>query len=153
MRDDGWGESHTESGLDQAMSGGLPQTVGQFRFYIDDERWEWSEEVQQLHGYEPGELPNPTTEQVLAHKHPEDRAHVLGALEDTLRTRAAFSTRHRIIDIRGKLHHVVVVGAQLRDDAGRVIGTQGFTSTSVPESATTRTVSLLRSLTFRPCGR
>jgi hypothetical protein len=31
----------------QALSGGHSQTVGQFCFYIDDERWEWSDEVQQ----------------------------------------------------------------------------------------------------------
>jgi hypothetical protein len=45
-------------------------------------------------------MPNPTTEQVLAHKHAGDRNHVLDALEDT--RRAAFSTRHRLIDIAGR---------------------------------------------------
>jgi len=79
-----------------------------------------------MHGYAPGSLPNPTTAQVLSHKHPNDYAHVAGALEDTRRTGAAFSTRHRMIDTAGRTHHVVVVGAQLRDDAGAVIGTHGF---------------------------
>ena len=41
-------------------------------------------------------------------------------------TREAFSTRHRIIDVAGQVRHVVVVGDQLHDDQGGVIGTQGF---------------------------
>jgi PAS domain S-box-containing protein len=110
----------------QALSGGHSQTVGQFCFYIDDERWEWSDEVQQMHGYAPGSLPNPTTAQVLSHKHPDDYEYVAGALEDTRRTGTAFSTRHRMIDTAGRTHQVVLVGAQLHDDAGVVIGTHGF---------------------------
>ena len=97
--DDGLGDaSRVDTALDQALTGGQSQTVGQFRFYTDDERWDWSDEVQQMHGYAPGSLPNPTTPQVLSHKHPEDYAHVAGALEDTRRTGTAFSTRHRMID-------------------------------------------------------
>lgn len=127
MRDDGLGSAgRPDTELDQAMSGGRAQTVGRFRFFIDDERWEWSDEVQQIHGYQPGQLPNPTTAQVLAHKHPDDHHHIVGALEDTRRTRAAFSTRHRMLDKHGRLHRVTVVGDVMRDGAGKVIGTQGF---------------------------
>jgi hypothetical protein len=28
--------------------------VGAFRFYFGDQRWEWSEQVQRMHGYQPG---------------------------------------------------------------------------------------------------
>lgn len=108
------------------MSGGRSQTVGRFRFFFDHERWEWSPEVQQIHGYQPGSMPNPTTAQVLSHKHPDDLNHVVGALEDTRRTRAAFSTTHRMIDVQGRVHSVTLVGDQLRDEAGSVIGTHGF---------------------------
>ena len=31
-----------------------PERMGWFRFYFDDHRWEWSEQVQRLHGYRPG---------------------------------------------------------------------------------------------------
>jgi hypothetical protein len=55
--------------IEQALAGGSPQRVGWFRFYFDDERWEWSEQVQRLHGYEPGTV-MPTTELVLSHKSP-----------------------------------------------------------------------------------
>lgn len=100
--------------------------MGRFRFFTDEERWEWSDEVQLIHGYEPGEMPYPSTQQVLKHKHPDDHDHVLGALEDTRRTRAAFSTRHRMIDVRGREHRINVVGDLMRDEHGTVIGTRGF---------------------------
>jgi hypothetical protein len=30
----------------QALAGGSPQRMGAFRFYFEDERWEWSERVE-----------------------------------------------------------------------------------------------------------
>ncbi|WP_144206365.1 PAS and ANTAR domain-containing protein [Mycobacterium tilburgii] len=109
--------------VEQALAGGAPQRAGWFRFYFADQRWEWSEQVQQMHGYQPGTV-TPTTELVLSHKHPDDRGQV--AIDEILDTHQAFSTRHRIIDTGGHVHHVVVVGDQLRDDKGGVIGTHGF---------------------------
>jgi hypothetical protein len=104
---------------------GAPQRVGWFRFYFADQRWEWSDQVQRMHGYEPGTV-QPTTELVLAHKHPDDRPQVAETIDDMLQTHRAFSTRHRIIDTNGKVHHVVVVGDQLTDDCNAVIGTHGY---------------------------
>lgn len=109
----------------QALAGGSPQRMGTFRFYFEDERWEWCEQVQRLHGYEPGTV-TPTTELVLAHKHPDDRNHIAATLDDIRRTHGAFSTRHRIIDLQGNVHQVVLVANQLADAAGSVIGTEGF---------------------------
>jgi PAS domain S-box-containing protein len=102
-----------------------PQRVGAFRFYFDDERWEWSEQVQRMHGYQPGAV-TPTTELVLAHKHPEDRDQVAQTIATIRRTGQPLSSRHRIIDTSGKVRSVVVVGGELRDERGRVVGTQGF---------------------------
>src|ERR1700682_2232515 len=90
-----------ESPLEQALAGGEPQRVGWFRLYFDDERWEWSPEVQRMHGYEPGTV-KPTTRLVLSHKHPEDYEQVAATLEGG------------------------VVADRLRNDAGEVIGTHGF---------------------------
>jgi ANTAR domain/PAS fold len=111
--------------LEQALAGGSPQRVGWFRFYFDDERWEWSEQVQQMHGYEPGTV-TPTTELVLSHKHPDDYRQVAATLDEMRRTHKTFSTRHRIIDIKGSVHSMVVIGDQLYDDGGKLIGTHGF---------------------------
>jgi hypothetical protein len=109
----------------QALAGGEPQRVGWFRFYFADERWEWSPQVQRMHGYEPGAV-EPTTELVLSHKHPDDKGKVAATLDEIRRTSQAFSTRHRIVDVSGSVHHVVVVGDRLYDDGGAVIGTHGF---------------------------
>lgn len=116
---------NAESPIAHALAGGEPQRVGWFRFYFADERWEWSPQVERMHGYEPGTV-QPTTELVLSHKHPEDYGQVAATLLEIRRTSGAFSTRHRIIDTAGDVHHVVVVGDQLFDDAGAVIGTHGF---------------------------
>ena len=43
-----------DSPLEQALAGGKPQHAGWFRLYFDGEQWEWSPEVERLHGYEPG---------------------------------------------------------------------------------------------------
>jgi hypothetical protein len=37
-----------------------------------------------------------------------------------------FSSRHRIIDVSGRTHWVIVVGDRMLDDAGNVVGTAGF---------------------------
>lgn len=116
---------------------GSPQRVGWFRFYFDDERWEWSEEVQRMHGYEPGTVA-PTTELVLAHKHPDDRHEVAKTIDSMLHSRCAFSTRHRIIDTRGVVHQVVVVGDQLTDGHDVVIGTHGYYVDMTPTSDNAR---------------
>ncbi|MGZ5377754.1 MAG: PAS and ANTAR domain-containing protein [Mycobacterium sp.] len=111
--------------LQKALTGGALQLIGEYRFYFEDERWEWSAEVQQLHGYEPGTV-TPTTELVLSHKHPEDYSQVAATLNDIRRTHEPFSTRHRIVTTQGATRDVVVMGERIYDDTGDVVGTQGF---------------------------
>ncbi|TAM68071.1 MAG: ANTAR domain-containing protein [Mycobacterium sp.] len=111
--------------VERALSGGDAQPAGWFRFYFTDQRWEWSEQVQRMHGYEPGSVV-PTTDLVLSHKHPDDRGQVAATIDQIVNTRQAFSTRHRIIDTGGNVRHVAVVGDRLYDDEGYVIGTYGF---------------------------
>ena len=118
--------------VEQAFAG-APQRVGWFRFYFEDQRWEWSEQVQRMHGYEPGTV-TPTTELVLAHKHPEDRREVAKTIDEMLRSHRPFSTRHRILDTGSVVHQVVVVGDQLTDDQGAVIGTHGYYVDITPSS-------------------
>jgi hypothetical protein len=120
-----WELDGQTANVEQALAGGNAQPAGWFRFYFTDQRWEWSEQVQRMHGYEPGSV-TPTTDLVLSHKHPDDRGHVAATINQIVDTRQAFSTRHRIIDTRGIVHHVVVVGDQLFDNEGDVIGTHGF---------------------------
>jgi PAS domain S-box-containing protein len=109
-----------------------PEHVGAFRFYFDDQRWEWSEQVQRMHGYQPGAV-TPTTELVLCHKHPEDRDQIAQTIDTIRRTGQPLSSRHRIIDTSGNVRSVVVVGDQLHDERGRVVGTQGFYINTTPD--------------------
>lgn len=111
---------------EQAAEGaGRKQNAGWFRFYFDDDRWEWSPEVEILHGYEPGTV-TPSTELVLSHKHPGDREHIARLLAEIRGGHQAFSSRHRIVDAAGTIHHVIVVADTLSDADGAVVGTHGF---------------------------
>ena len=98
------------SSVERALVGGTPQRVDWYRFHYADERWEWSPEVELIHGYLPGSV-NPTTELALSHKHPEDFEHVATTLENIRRTHKPFSTRHRIVTVQGAKREVVVIGA------------------------------------------
>jgi len=115
----------SKESIRETLAAGGPQRVGWFRYYFDDDRWEWSPQVETMHGYLPGSV-TPTTEMVLTHKHPDDYRQIADTLSLIRQTRQAFSTRHRIIDVEGRLHHVVVVGDLLHDDDGAVIGTHGY---------------------------
>jgi PAS domain S-box-containing protein len=115
----------SKAGLEEAFAGGGHHRVGWFRFYFDDDRWEWSPQVEKMHGYLPGSV-TPTTEMVLAHKHPDDYRQIAHTLELIRHTRQAFSSRHRIIDVEGRVHDVAVVGDLLREDNDTVVGTHGF---------------------------
>ncbi|MGA9361457.1 MAG: PAS and ANTAR domain-containing protein [Mycobacterium sp.] len=112
------------SAVDLVIGAGEPQRVGRFKFFLDEQRWEWSDAVAGIHGYEPGTLV-PTTEVLLQHKHPDDRARVADVLDRVL-SGEPFTSRHRIIDTAGQTHWVIVVGDILRDEAGAPIGTTGF---------------------------
>ncbi|TPG28269.1 PAS and ANTAR domain-containing protein [Mycolicibacterium hodleri] len=99
--------------------------TGFFRFLLADQHWEWSPEVEQMHGYGTGEVV-PSTELVLSHEHPDDCGHLAATLEELVRTASPFSARHRIIDVRGEVREVIVVGDSVLDDDGEVMGTEGY---------------------------
>jgi PAS domain S-box-containing protein len=122
----------TNPGVGEALAAGAPERVGWFRYFFDDDRWEWSPQVQRMHGYAPGTV-TPTTALVLSHKHPADYRHISETIELIRQTREALSSRHRIRDTKGHYHDVVVVGDELVDDSGNVIGTQGFYIDVTPE--------------------
>lgn len=118
-----WGR---EQSIGPSTSGeaGRYLNVGSFRFWFVGQRWEWSDEVARMHGYEPGSV-QPTTKLLLAHKHPEDRKHVQDLLDYALQSGESFSSRHRFIDTAGVVHDAIVVADRMLDDAGVVLGTEG----------------------------
>lgn len=125
MRESGSVSPEDALALGRVIGMGKPQSVGTFQFRFADQRWVWSDEVAALHGYEPGTV-SPTTELLLSHKHPEDRAQVANTLANSIENAEPFSSRHRIIDTAGHVHHVIVVADRLVDDTDTVIGTCGY---------------------------
>lgn len=99
--------------------------VGGFRFWYVGQRWEWSDEVARMHGYEPGEV-TPTTELLLSHKHPDDRQHVQDLLDHALHSGKSLSSRHRFLDTAGRVHTVIVLADRMLDDSGAVVGSEGY---------------------------
>lgn len=120
--------------------------AGWFRFFFGGERWEWSDEVALIHGYEPGTI-TPTTALVLSHKHPEDCSTWLAHLDQVCRERRPISSRHRIVTAQGESREVVVAGQAMVDGGGAVLGTAGFyidvtrTLNAVRESAKQQAIS------------
>jgi ANTAR domain/PAS fold len=108
-----------------AGAGAASMNVGGFRFWFVGGRWEWSDEVARMHGYEPGSVV-PTTEMLLPHKHPDDRAHVQDLLDHALHSGGSFSSRHRFIDTAGNVHDAIVVADRMSDETGAVVGTAGY---------------------------
>jgi hypothetical protein len=116
---------------DRPIDDGIPieaathLNVGSFRFWFVGQRWEWSDEVARMHGYEPGSVV-PTTKLLLSHKHPDDRAHVQDLLDYALRSGESFSSRHRFVDTAGEVHDAIVVADRMLDESGAVLGTAGY---------------------------
>ncbi len=116
-------------------------SVGTFRFWFVGQRWEWSDEVALMHGYQPGSVV-PTTELLLSHKHPEDRDHVQDILDRALHSKSSFSSRHRFIDVGGNVHDAIVVADRMADETGAVVGTAGYYIDLTDTFVETRQVAL-----------
>ncbi|WP_373159587.1 PAS and ANTAR domain-containing protein [Mycobacterium marinum] len=99
--------------------------VGRFRYIARDDRWEWSDELARMHGYEPGRV-RPTADLLVAHKHPDDKAVVAELVDQVCRYGKPCSNRFRIIDTGGVVHIVVVLANPLYDGHGSLAGTAGF---------------------------
>ena len=116
-------------------------SVGAFRFWFVGQRWDWSDEVAIMHGYEPGSI-EPTTELLLSHKHPDDRSHVQDLLDRALLSQGSFSGRHRFVDTAGTVHDAIVVADRMSDETGAVVGTAGYYLDLTETFVETRQVAL-----------
>ncbi|MBY8862097.1 PAS and ANTAR domain-containing protein [Nocardia sp. CA2R105] len=99
--------------------------AGEFRFSLTEQRWEWSDELARMFGYEPGTV-EPTTELLLSHQHPDDRADIEVVFEKFMKCGEPFCGRHRIIDTDGEVHEMIVIGEYETDEDGAVVGTTGY---------------------------
>lgn len=95
-----------------------------FSYLVAEDRWEWSDEMFWLHGFERGEVV-PTTELLLAHKHPADLASVRAVFAAAVTEGRPFVCRHRIIDTRLRERVVVSFGHPQSDGRCGVVAVHG----------------------------
>ncbi|WP_129788374.1 PAS and ANTAR domain-containing protein [Promicromonospora panici] len=120
------GQPSLENRLEQALASGAKPPVGRYQLDLAAGTWEWSDEVYEMHGFEPGEIV-PTTPLILSHKHPDDRDRVDGVLRRAAETGEPFSSVHRIVDAQGRTRTLAVTGQGRRAFAtGRVTELFGY---------------------------
>lgn len=97
-----------------------PCLAGSFYLDVATGRFDWSEEVFQIHGYIPGEAV-PTIDLLMAHKHPEDREPIRRLISDLCSRGGQQAMFHRVIDSDGRERHVFTA-AEACGDSGNVTG-------------------------------
>lgn len=108
-----------------ALSGGVGEPVGWFRYHVASDTWTWSPGLFQIHGFRPDEFV-PTSAVFVAHKHPDDRSHTEEVLAEVLATGQPYCCRHRIIDARQQVRTVVTIGRGTLDPQGMVTDVHGY---------------------------
>ncbi|MGY2062540.1 PAS domain-containing protein, partial [Nocardia gipuzkoensis] len=98
--------------------------VGSFRFWYADRRWEWSDEIYRMFGYEPGTI-TPTAELLRSHRHPDDAVEIGDILLAKSVGEQPVSGHYRFLDVDGRVHDVIVVADRPRDVSGPGTGTFG----------------------------
>ncbi|MGW8565005.1 PAS and ANTAR domain-containing protein [Isoptericola sp. NPDC055881] len=124
----------TVGDIEGTLALGASHPVGRYRHDLATGRWWWSDETYRIHGFEPGDVV-PTTELILAHKHPDDRDRVSQVLHQACVTGEPFSSVHRIMDAHGDERTLAVVGEGRTDDAGAVTELVGFFTDVTPAVA------------------
>ena len=107
------------------MTTSIPRSTGTFHFSRGTGTWTWSEQVYAIYGFAPGAV-LPTTQLILAHQHPEDRAEVEQVLADAFETGTPHTLWHRIRDAHGNTRQVVMLGAGDFADDGALVGFSGI---------------------------
>lgn len=97
---------------------------GAFHFDPASDTWTWGEEVYAIYGFSSGEVV-PTTELILSHQHPDDRASVDEFLARVLRDGSTGSLWHRIRDAGTAVRQVVTTASGELDGNGTPIALRG----------------------------
>lgn len=98
---------------------------GPFVYTVATKSWWWSDDLYRIFGFEPGDVV-PTTELLVAHKHPDDAAVATAIILNAFTGGEPFALWHRIIDTRLRTRTVVSVGAGVRDESGELIEVRGY---------------------------
>jgi hypothetical protein len=98
---------------------------GPFIYRVATKSWWWSDDLYRIHGFEPGDVV-PTTELIVAHKHPDDAAVATAIILNAFTSGEPFALWHRIIDARLRTRTVVSVGDGVRDASGELVEVRGY---------------------------
>lgn len=98
---------------------------GSFSYTIATGQWWWSDDLYRIHGFEPGDVV-PTTDLLVAHKHPDDAAVATAIILNAFTSGEPFALWHRIIDARLRTRFVVSVGDGVRDENGELVEVRGY---------------------------
>jgi len=98
---------------------------GPFVYSVAEESWWWSDDLYRIFGFEPGDVV-PTTDLLVAHKHPEDAAVATAIILNAFTSGEPFALWHRVIDTRLRTRTVVSVGTGIRDEEGRLVEVRGY---------------------------
>ena len=107
------------------MTTSIPGPTGTFHFDSTSGTWTWSEEVFTIYGFTPGDVV-PTTELVLSHQHPEDRAGVEQFLQEAVQTGRRCTVWHRLVNADSGTRQVLTSCSGDFDDDGALRGVNGF---------------------------
>jgi len=108
-----------------ALTGSTTEAVGQFSYDVPTDTWWWSTSLYTVHGFTPGEIV-PTTALMCAHQHPDDRARAVQLITAAVTAGNPFSSRHRILDAKRRIHTVVTIGEGIRNEHGDIITVRGY---------------------------
>jgi hypothetical protein len=98
---------------------------GPFVYNVVSKSWWWSDDIYRIHGFEPGDVV-PTTDLLVAHKHPDDAAVATAIILNAFTSGEPFALWHRIIDARLRTRTVVSVGDGVRDESGTLVEVRGY---------------------------
>ncbi len=98
---------------------------GPFVYNVRTQSWWWSDDLYRILGFEPGDIV-PTTDLLVAHKHPDDAAVATAIILNAFTSGEPFALWHRIIDARRRTRTVVSVGDGVRDATGNLVEVRGY---------------------------
>jgi PAS domain S-box-containing protein len=91
--------------------------IGSWDWDIQSGALHWSERIEPMFGFEPGGF-GATYEAFLACVHPNDRQHVIDAVDDCIERKNDYTIEHRIIWPNGEIRWVLETGDVVRDENG-----------------------------------
>lgn len=98
--------------------------LGTWRWDLASGATWWDEQLEELHGLEPGGFDG-RFETYVGFLHPDDREDVLAAVRDAVANKRAYRVEHRVVRPDGSVRWIAGAGSVTLDEHGEVTGTIG----------------------------